>query len=217
MSHPVLYSLRQCPYAMRARIGLLLANQSVILRDIVMTNIPTEMLTASPKGTVPVLVLSDSSVIEESLDIMLWALKQNDPENLLYRHESDALDNMLTLIQRCDNEFVDALKKYKAASRYHDSNIQSCRQQCEIFINDIEANLTKHHFIMGDSASLVDYAILPFIRQFSNVDKKWYKQTPYPKLQQWLENHYQNPLFAKAMTKYPQWLDSNEVVIFGSE
>jgi len=217
MSHPVLYSLRQCPYAMRARIGLLLANQSVVLRDIVMTNIPTEMLTASPKGTVPVLVLSDSSVIEESLNIMLWALKQNDPDNLLYRHESDALDNMLTLIQRCDNEFVDALKKYKAASRYHDTNIQPCRQQCEIFINDIEENLTKHHFIMGDSASLVDYAILPFIRQFSNVDKKWYKQAPYPKLQQWLENHYQNPIFAKAMTKYPQWLDSNEIVIFGSE
>jgi len=217
MSHPVLYSLRQCPYAMRARIGLLLANQPVILRDIVMTNIPTEMLTASPKGTVPVIVLSDSSVIEESLDIMLWALKQNDPDNLLYRHESDALDNMLTLIQRCDNEFIDALKKYKAASRYHDSNILSYRQQCEIFINDLEKSLTKHHFIMGDSASLVDYAILPFIRQFSNVDKKWYKQAPYPKLQQWLENHYQNPLFAKAMTKYPQWLDSNEVVIFGGE
>ena len=217
MSHPVLYSLRQCPYAMRARIGVLLANQSVVLRDIVMTNIPTEMLTASPKGTVPVLVLSDSSVIEESLNIMLWALKQNDPDNLLYRHERDALDNMLTLIQRCDNEFVDALKKYKAASRYHDTNIQPCRQQCEIFINDIEENLTKHHFIMGDSASLVDYAILPFIRQFSNVDKKWYKQAPYPKLQQWLENHYQNPIFAKAMTKYPQWLDSNEIVIFGSE
>ena len=217
MSHPVLYSLRQCPYAMRARIGLLLANQSVVLRDIVMTNIPTEMLTASPKGTVPVLVLSDSSVIEESLNIMLWALKQNDPDNLLYRHERDALDNMLTLIQRCDNEFVDALKKYKAASRYHDSNIQTYRQQCEIFINDLEESLTKHHFIMGDSASLVDYAILPFIRQFSNVDKKWYKQAPYPKLQQWLENHYQNPIFAKAMTKYPQWLDSNEIVIFGSE
>jgi len=217
MSHPVLYSLRQCPYAMRARIGVLLANQSVVLRDIVMTNIPTEMLTASPKGTVPVLVLSDSSVIEESLNIMLWALKQNDPDNLLYRHERDALDNMLTLIQRCDNEFVDALKKYKAASRYHDSNILSYRQQCEIFINDLEESLKKHHFIMGDSASLVDYAILPFIRQFSNVDKKWYKQAPYPKLQQWLENHYQNPIFAKAMTKYPQWLDSNEIVIFGSE
>jgi len=70
---------------------------------------------------------------------------------------------------------------------------------------------------MGDSASLADYAVLPFIRQFSNVDKKWYKQAPYPKLQQWLDNHYQNPIFAKAMTKYPQWLDSNEVVIFGSE
>jgi len=217
MSHPILYSLRQCPYAMRARIGLLLAKQPVVLRDIVMTNIPTEMLTVSPKGTVPVLVLTDSSVIEESLDIMLWALQQNDPDNLLYSHECEALDNMLTLIKRCDSEFVDALKKYKAASRYHDSNILSYRQQCEIFINNLEESLTKHHFIMGDSASLVDFAILPFIRQFSNVDKKCFKQSPYPRLQHWLENHYQNPLFARAMTKYPQWLDSKEVVIFGSE
>ena len=217
MSLPILYSLRQCPYAMRARIGILLAKQSIILRDIVMNNIPTQMLTASPKGTVPVLVLSDSSVLDESLDIMLWALQKNDPSNLLYSNEDDGLANMLTLIKRCDNEFVEALKKYKAAARYHDSNIISYRQQCESFINYLEECLTKHNFIMGDSASLVDYAVLPFIRQFSNVDKKWYKQAPYPKLQQWLDNHYQNPLFAKAMTKYPQWLDSNEVVIFGSE
>jgi len=217
MSLPILYSLRQCPYAMRARIGILLANQSIVLRDIVMNNIPTQMLTASPKGTVPVLVLSDSSVIDESLDIMLWALQRNDPSNLLYSSEDDGLANMLALIKWCDNEFVEALKKYKAAARYHDSNIISYRHQCESFINYLEECLTKHNFIMRNSASLVDYAVLPFIRQFSNVDKKWYKQAPYPKLQQWLNNHYQNPIFAKAMTKYPQWLDSNELVIFGSE
>ena len=217
MSLPILYSLRQCPYAMRARIGILLANQPIILRDIVIKNIPSQMLTASPKGTVPVLVLSNTAVIDESLDIMLWALQRNDPNNLLYSSDNDALVNMLAIIKRCDNEFVEALKKYKAAARYHDSNILSYRHQCERFINDLEDKLTKNNFIMGDCASLVDYAILPFIRQFSNVDKQWYKQAPYPKLHQWLYNHYQNPIFAKAMTKYPQWLDSNEVVIFGSK
>lgn len=217
MSESILYSLRQCPYAMRARIGLLLANQSVVLRDIVMNNIPTQMLSVSPKGTVPVLVLSDSSVIDESLDIMLWALQQNDPSNLLYSHDNDALVNMLALIERNDNEFVEALKKYKAASRYHDSNIISYQHQCESYINYLEECLTKHNFIMGDSASLVDYAILPFVRQFAKVDRKWFKQAPYPKLQQWLDNHYQNPMFSRAMTQYPQWLDTNEVVIFGSE
>lgn len=222
MSLPILYSLRQCPYAMRARMGLLLAKQSVILRDIVMKNIPTQMLAASPKGTVPVLVFNDSSVIDESLDIMLWALRQNDPNNLLYNHQPATLDHdilkqMLVLISRNDNEFVDALKKYKAAARYHDNNIESARQQCEPFINDIEVLLTNHNYIMGDSLSLVDYAIMPFVRQFSRVDRKWYKHAPYPKLRCWLEKHYQAPVFAKAMTPYSQWLDSNAAVIFGSE
>ncbi|VAW91925.1 Putative glutathione S-transferase [hydrothermal vent metagenome] len=148
---------------------------------------------------------------------MLWALKQNDPNNLLYKHEPDAIKNMLALTSCNDNEFVDALKKYKAAARYHDNNVESARRQCEPFINDIEARLTKHHYIMGDSLSLVDYATLPFIRQFSRVDRKWFTQAPYPKLRCWLEKHYQDPIFAKAMTKYSQWLDSNAVVIFGRE
>ncbi|MDH5661269.1 MAG: glutathione S-transferase N-terminal domain-containing protein, partial [Gammaproteobacteria bacterium] len=90
MTLPILYSLRQCPYAMRARMGLLLAKQPVLLRDIVMKNIPADMLSVSAKGTVPVLLFEDSSVIDESLDIMIWALGVNDPANLLYRHEPDA-------------------------------------------------------------------------------------------------------------------------------
>lgn len=214
MSHPILYSLRQCPYAMRARLGLLLAQQSVILRDIVMTNIPDEMFAASAKGTVPVLLFDDGKVIDESLDIMVWALKENDPRNLLYSQDGTILSKMLALINRSDNEFVDALKKYKAASRYHDNSEDEYRQECESFIAYLENCLTKHEFIMGTQASLVDYAILPFIRQFSRVDKKWYQQSPYPKLRTWLERHYQNPLFSKAMKKYPQWLETKEVIVF---
>jgi len=214
MSHPILYSLRQCPYAMRARLGLLLARQSVVLRDIVMTNIPDEMFVASVKGTVPVLVFENGKVIDESLDIMLWALRENDPANLLYSQNDAMLSNMLTLIERSDNEFVEALNKYKAASRYHDDNLDEYRQQCEPFIKYLEHCLTKHRFIMGEKASLVDYAILPFIRQFSRVDKKWYLQSPYPKLRAWLELHYQNPLFSKTMKIYPQWLEAKEEIIF---
>ena len=214
MSHPVLYSLRQCPYAMRARLGLLLAQQSVILRDIVMTNIPDEMFAASAKGTVPVLVFENSKVIDESLDIMLWALTENDPANLLYSQNEAILSNMLALIERSDNEFVKALNKYKAASRYHDDNLDEYRQQCEPFIKHLEHCLTKHRFIMGEKASLADYAILPFIRQFSRVDKKWYLQSPYPKLRAWLERHYQNPVFSKVMKIYPQWLETKEEIIF---
>lgn len=214
MSLPILYSLRQCPYAMRARIGLLLAKQPVLLRDIVMTNIPDEMFAASPKGEVPTLVLNDSSVIDESLDIMIWALKQSDPSNLLYSHKENAFEEMLTIISRNDNEFVEALKKYKAASRYHDSTEISYRKKCESFISYIEESLDEHEYIFGDSPSLADYAILPFIRQFSRVDRKWYLSSPYPKLREWLERQFQNPIFSKAMKKYPQWLDTKEDIIF---
>lgn len=215
MSLPVLYSLRQCPYAMRARIGILLAQQTVILRDIVMTNIPNEMIAASAKGEVPVLVFDDSSVIDESLDIMIWALNQSDPNNLLYRHVLSTYPNMLELIHHIDTEFVDALKKYKAASRYHDDSEITYRQACEPFIKDLEERLTMHEYIFGDKPSLADYAILPFIRQFSRVDRKWYIQAPYQKLRQWLEGHYKNPVFSKAMKKYPQWLEKKEEIIFG--
>ena len=217
MSLPILYSLRQCPYAMRARIGLLQAKQPVMLRDIVMKNIPKEMLIASPKGEVPVLVFEDSSVIDESLDIMIWALKQSDPNNLLFNHQPNTFQNMLDLINRNDTEFVDALKKYKAASRYHDNAEISYRQDCEPFIADLEQCLTKHDYFFGATPSLADYAILPFIRQFSRVDRKWYLQAPYPNLQRWLERHYQNPLFSKAMKKYPQWLDTKKSILFGNE
>lgn len=217
MSLPILYSLRQCPYAMRARIGLLLAKQTVILRDIVMKNIPDEMLTASPKGTVPVLVLDDSTVIDESLYVMIWALNQNDPNNLLYSHMPGIYEKMLRLINRNDTEFVETLNKYKAASRYHDNNEVTYRQQCEPFIGYLEKCLARHEYFMGDTPGLADYAILPFIRQFSRVDRQWYSQAPYPKLQHWLEKHYQNPLFSKAMTKYPQWLECREEFLFGSE
>lgn len=216
MSLPILYSLRQCPYAMRARIGVLLANQTVILRDIVMTNIPDEMLSVSPKGTVPVLLFDDATVIEESLEIMIWALNKNDPDDLLYNQQADACSEMLALIKLSDSDFVEALNKYKAAARYHDTNEDTCRTQCEEFITLLEERLNNHKFLMGNTPSLADYAMLPFIRQFSRVDRKWYLQSPYPKLQHWLEKHYQNPLFSKAMKKYPQWLENKETVLFGN-
>jgi len=217
MSLPILYSLRQCPYAMRARMGLLLAEQKVMLRDIVMTNIPGEMVAVSAKGTVPVLLFDDGSVIDESLDIMLWALKQSDPNNLLSDLEENTFSDMMDFIRRNDSEFVEALNKYKAASRYHDVDEVYCRQHCEVFINDLEQRLMKYDFLMGAMPCLADYAILPFIRQFSRVDRKWYLQAPYPKLQKWLDKHYQNPMFSKAMKKYPQWLDNKEPIVFGSQ
>ena len=215
MPPPILYSLRRCPYAMRARLGLLQAKQTVMLRDIVMKNIPPEMLAISPKGTVPVLVLEDSSVIDESIDIMIWALKQNDPNNLLYSEQPNTLPAILALIKRNDNEFVESLEKYKVAARYHDTAEVNYREQCELFICHLEQCLAEHGFLMGITPSLADYALLPFIRQFSRVDRKWYLQAHYPNIQRWLSTHYEDPLYSKAMKKYPQWLDNHEVILFG--
>lgn len=217
MSYPVLYSLQHCPYAMRARMGILLAKQTVVMRAIVLKNKPLEMLKASAKATVPVLVLDESQVIDESLEIMLWALGKNDPCDLLCRDEVDALSAMLALINTNDNEFRVQLDKYKCAKRYHESSESQYRQKCEEFIHHLEQRLSVYDFVMGPAPSLVDYAILPFIRQFSRVDRKWYTQAPYPHLQKWLKGHLQSPLFSRAMRKYPLWLDDYETVLFGGE
>lgn len=220
MGYPILYSLRQCPYAMRARIGLLLARQTVLLRDIVMKNKPPEMLAASQKATVPVLVLEGAAngvakVIDESLDIMLWALHQSDPQNVLYSDHAEVLPQMLELINRYDNEFVGRLKKYKAAARYRDDNEVDYREQCHDGIVYLEQHLTANPFLFGDKPALADYAILPFIRQFSRVDRKWFQQAPYPNLQRWLNSHLQSPLYTKAMAKYPIWLEHRKDILFG--
>ncbi|MFT5653422.1 MAG: glutathione S-transferase [Psychromonas sp.] len=214
MPYPILYSLHRCPYAMRARTAILLAQQTLLLRDIVMKNKPVEMLSASVKGTVPVLIFDDQSVIDESLDIMIWALDKNDPDDLLYKNQPEVLSEMLNLISRNDNEFVNNLKKYKVTARYHDIEEQFYRQKCELFIAELEQRLTTQAYIMGEKPSLADIAILPFIRQFSRTDRQWYLQAPYPNLRRWLKTHIQSPLFSKIMTKYPQWLDHREEMLF---
>lgn len=211
---PILYSLRNCPFAMRARIAIYKSKQPVLLRDLVLSNKPEEMLIASPKGTVPVIVLPDNTVIEESLDVMLWALKTSDPSNLLYKEDSTALTKMLYLIEIFDSEFKTSLEAYKCAKRYKEDNVIECRQTCEVYIRELEQRLNQHDFLISTKESLVDIALLPFIRQFARVERQWYLQSPYPKVKQWLNNYLQSPLFTKVMAKYPLWLDAHEEVIF---
>ncbi|SGZ07803.1 Putative glutathione S-transferase [Moritella viscosa] len=215
MSLPILYSLQKCPYAMRARLGLLLAQQPVMLRAVVMKNKPTEMLDVSPKATVPVLVLDDGSVIDESLDIMIWALHQSDPLNLLHSEDPEAYPAMLALINIHDTVFTSALSKYKYAVRYHEDNEAELRDLCADYVMMLELRLTQHHYLMGEKVSLADYAILPLIRQFARVDRQWYLQAPLPHLRNWLNQHLQDQRFAKAMAKYPQWLENKEEFLFG--
>ena len=178
MTLPILYSLQNCPYAMRARLAILLAQQKVQLRAITMKDKPAEMLSASPKGTVPVLILDSDietenkkKVIDESLDVMLWALKRNDPENLLYSQQKNALPEMLKIIEENDKYFKPNLEQYKRAKRFHGEDEEQCRLQCEPFIQQLEHRLSQHEFLMGPAPSLLDYALLPFIRQFSKVNR----------------------------------------------
>ena len=202
---PILYSLQNCPYAMRARLALLLSEQPIIIRAISLKHKPQVMLSASPKGTVPVLVLADGSVIEESLDIMLWALEQSDPSNLLHRDKPDNQRAVIELIQRGDDEFKHPLEQYRAAKRYHrDTEIQ-WRQACEVFIQELEQRLTENGFFVGNSASLADYSLIAFMRQFGRVDRQWFAQAPYPKVRAWLASQLQSQLYARMMTKHELW------------
>jgi glutathione S-transferase len=208
--YPILYSLQHCPYAIRARMGILLANQAIFLRAIDLNDKPEDMLEVSPTGTVPLLILDQSTVIDESLEIMVWSLENNDPDNLLRSDVTAALPKMLSIINKYDDEFKDWLEKYKCAKRYHETNKDYFRQQCELFISQLEQRLATNDFFMGEKASLVDYAIMPFIRQFARVERQWYLQSPYPNVRQWLNKHLQSRLFSKTMTKYPLWLESHE-------
>ena len=212
---PILYSLRNCPYAMRARLAIFKAKQAVLLRDLVLSNKPAAMIAVSPKGTVPVLVLANGTVIEESLEVMLWALQQTDPDGLLHCQKEGALPAMLLLINEFDNDFKISLEAYKCAKRYQEDNVTQCRAVCQQYIQQLEQRLTEHTFLMSDKESLADIALIPFIRQFARVERQWYLQSPYPMVRRWLNSYLQSPVFTKVMAKHPLWADEPQDVLFG--
>jgi len=212
---PIIYSLRNCPFAMRARIAIYKSQQPVLLRDIVLKDKPQEMLVASPKGTVPVLITPNGTVIEESFEVMLWALSMSDPDDLLFSGDDEMLASMQTLIYRFDNEFKRCLENYKCAKRYSETNVIECRQACEAYIAQLEQLLTAHQYLMADRESLADIALLPFIRQFARVERQWYLQAPYPHVRQWLNHYLQSKMFSKVMTKHQLWLPNRSDLLFG--
>lgn len=208
-----LYSFRRCPYAMRARLGLLFSELPVELREITLKNKPAKMLAISPKGTVPVLQLADGVVIEESREIMEWALEQQDPQELL---NPKTLHQGNTLIEQNDQEFKHWLDRYKYADRHLEMTQTEYRQKGEAFLQILEALLTKNTYLLGDSVTIADIGIMPFVRQFAHVDRDVFYSLPYPKLQIWLKNWLAHPLFIQAMTKFQPWQDGDEPVIFPS-
>ena len=211
---PILYSLRRCPYAMRARLGILLANQQVLIREIVTKDKPEELLERSPKGTVPVLVLPNGKVIEQSLDVMMWALQQNDPQDLLRSSNPSLSEQIHQLIQHNDNEFIGHLEKYRASVRYRNNDIEQRRNLCEVFIAELEDKLAQHDYLFGDSPSLADFAVMPFVSQFVRVEKKWFVQSEYQNVVRWLRTHLESKLYTHVMKQYPLWNDTKQDCLF---
>jgi glutathione S-transferase len=201
MRLPVLYSYRRCPYAMRARMALRYAGIDVEIREISLRDKPRHLRQVSPKATVPVLVLADGQVIDQSLDIMQWALAQHDPEQWL--GQSDAA--MHALVKQNDEEFKRALDRYKYPDRYPEHPQSTYRADGERFLQVLESSLHLHGCLFGTSPTYADIAIFPFIRQFSMVDPDWFAVAPYPRLKTWLAQRIQSPLFESIMEKYPTW------------
>jgi glutathione S-transferase len=199
---PVLYSFRRCPYAMRARLALLVSGQMVELREVSLKQKPPELLQASPKATVPVLVFADGQVLDQSLDIMLWALKQHDPEKWLMGN-SDSLKTMLDWVARCDGDFKPQLDRYKYPHRFGLNDATPARLSGAIFLNALNVELLKYPNLMGERLSLADMAIAPFVRQFAHTDPLWFAQQDWPALQHWLCRFEASTLFAEIMKKQP--------------
>lgn len=207
-AHPILYSFRRCPFAMRARMALLVSGQTVELREILLRAKPDAMLAASPKGTVPVLVQADGSVIDQSLDIMRWALDVQDPEGWMQGDDG-------ALIETFDGPFKHHLDRYKYPSRY-DEDPAAHRAAGLALLSPLETRLGADAFLCGPCRTLADIALFPFIRQFAATDQPWFDAQPLPNVQAWLAGLIASDLFDRAMLRVPPWQAGDAPVLFAS-
>lgn len=194
---PRLYTYRRCPYAIRSRLALYQAKIAYEPIEISLKHKSSEFLALSPKGTVPVLVDINGAVIEESLEIMLWALSQHDPECWLLNDENASRK----LIDENDFNFKKNLDRYKYADRFPEHSKDYYRSECEIFLNLLNDKLQSNNYLMAERISLADAAIFPFIRQFSLVDEDWFLNSKYQELKKWLHNLINTQMFQEVMRK----------------
>jgi glutathione S-transferase len=203
MALPILYSYRRCPYAMRARMALQYAGVEVEIREISLRNKPKHMLAISPKATVPVLLLPNGNVIDESLDIIYWALSQKDKAGWL----NVDLQAAKHLILENDGYFKAALDAYKYAERHPEKTQVEHRSAGEAFLKALEVLLEKNTGLLGALPTIADVAIFPFVRQFKGVDRDWFNTAPYLKLHIWLASLEESDLFASIMQKHPTYIE----------
>lgn len=208
LAEPILYSFRRCPYAMRARLAVMVSSTTCELREVKLAAKPAEMLAASPKGTVPVMVLPDGAVIDESIDIMRHCLARNDPEGWLERDDA-------ALIAANDGPFKHDLDRYKYPDR-HASDALSHRESGLAFLRELDARLAGQGQLCGTERGLVDMAVMPFVRQFAAVDRAWFDAQAVPHVQAWLAGHVSSGLFESVMLRLPPWQPGDAAVWFGS-
>lgn len=211
---PILYSFRRCPYAMRARLAIASSQISCELREVVLRDKPAQLLQLSAKGTVPVLQTIDSQVIDESIDIAYWALSQRDPQDWYSSLSEEQRQLTQALISQNDGEFKSYLDRYKYADRYPEYDQTYYREQGEKTLASLERLLSQNGCLLRKNWTLADIALLPFIRQFAFVDKGWFDVAPYPHVREWLQDFLDSPLFQSIMTKFEQWHEGDEPVIF---
>ncbi|MFV3326496.1 glutathione S-transferase [Pseudomonas sp. NY15372] len=196
----ILYSFRRCPWAMRARLALRYAGCPVEIREVAMKNKPAELLALSPKGTVPVLD-TGAGVLEESLDIMRWALEQNDPQDWRLLADPSGAQQAEALIARNDREFKAQVNLYKYAERYPEHSREHYRQQAEPWLAELEGLLDGRPFLLAEHPSLADAALLPLVRQFAGVEPQWFAEAPYPRVRSWLQGWLESALFKAVMAR----------------
>ena len=212
--YPTLYSFRRCPYAMRARLALRLCKIECIIREISLKAKNIEFLKVSPKGTVPVLVLPNGKVLEESLDIINWSLEQNDPNNLKVDDEVTKKIND-KYIQLFDKDFKFHLDRYKYSSRYNISNSEIHRNKARNILTEINSMLEGKDYIGGQCMSLLDISILPFVRQYRIADINWFdNHLGLRNINNWVNIFLNTEILASIMTKYKVWEKEDPPILF---
>ena len=209
---PILYSFRRCPYAIRARLAIKVSRVRVALREVVLRDKPAALLSASAKATVPVLQLPDGRVLEQSLEIMRWALEKHDPQGWLCVQEQD---EALALIALNDGPFKQALDRYKYAPRHPERPQRAWRDEAvELMLAPLNTRLLDRPFLLRDTPSLADMAIAPFIRQFAAVEPRWFDSAPFEPLQAWTKRIVSSELFESVMSKFTAWQPGDPETIF---
>jgi len=198
---------------MRSRLALIVSDRVCELREVVLRDKPQEMLNVSPKGTVPVLIDIDGRVLEESVNIMLWALEQHDPEKWLIP-EQGSVAEMLELIAQFDNGFKYHLDRYKYPDRYEGIDAEIHRTEGALYLEKLNIKLSQKKYLFGNRVALADMAIAPFIRQFAHTDRDWFNAQPWPQLQAWLSAFIDSDIYTQVMKKYPKWESGNVGVLF---